>query len=80
MYDWLRGLNLPFMAGSSIQVTVRVPELEIPDGANIRRAVLVCYGGTDSYGFHTLEAMQSEMVASAARAGGTHATVSALWR
>ena len=58
MYDWLRGLNLPFMAGSSIQVTVRVPELEIPDGANIRRAVLVGYGGTDSYGFHTLEAMQ----------------------
>ncbi len=58
MYDWSREMNIPFMAGSSIPVTVRTPELEIPHGAKIRRAVQTGYGGLDSYGFHTLEAMQ----------------------
>lgn len=58
MYDWARELSFPFMAGSSIPVTVRAPELEIPYGAKLRRVVQTGYGGTDSYGFHTLEAMQ----------------------
>ena len=31
IYDWLRGLNLPFMAGSSIQVTVRVLTVRVPN-------------------------------------------------
>lgn len=58
MYDWARELGFPFMAGSSIPVTVRVPELEIPYGAKITRVVQTGFGGTESYGFHTLEAMQ----------------------
>jgi len=58
MYDWSRELNFPFAAGSSIPVTVRTPELEIPHGAKIRRAVQTGYGGTDAYGFHTLESLQ----------------------
>jgi len=58
MYDWSRELGFPFMAGSSIPVTVRTPELEIPLGAKIERAVQVGYGGRDAYGFHTLEALQ----------------------
>jgi hypothetical protein len=58
MYDWSRELDFAFMAGSSIPVTVRTPELEIPLGARIERAVQVGFGGTESYGFHTLEAMQ----------------------
>ncbi len=58
MYDWSVELEFPFMAGSSIPVTVRTPELEIRPGAAIRRAVQVGYGPLDAYGFHTLEAMQ----------------------
>ncbi|MCP5113974.1 MAG: hypothetical protein GY953_24335 [bacterium] len=58
MYDWAQELAAPFMAGSSIPVTVRSPELEIPYGAKLKRVVQTGYGGTDSYGFHTLEAMQ----------------------
>ncbi len=58
MYDWARELNIPFMAGSSIPVTVRTPELEIPAGATIKRAVQTGYGPLDSYGFHTLESLQ----------------------
>ena len=58
MYDWARELEVPFMAGSSIPVTVRTPELEIPTGATIKRAVQTGYGPLDSYGFHTLESLQ----------------------
>ena len=58
MYDWSQELNIPFMAGSSIPVTVRSPDLEIPYGAKIGHAVQVGYGPLDAYGFHTLEAMQ----------------------
>ncbi len=58
MYDWSRELSFPFAAGSSIPVTVRTPELEIPYGAKIKHAVQIGYGGLDAYGFHTLEAMQ----------------------
>lgn len=58
MYDWSRELGFPFMAGSSIPVTVRVPPLEIPYGAKLDSAVAVGYGDNDAYGFHTLEALQ----------------------
>jgi hypothetical protein len=58
MYDWSRELGFSFLAGSSIPVTVRTPELAIPYGAKLARVVQTGYGGTDAYGFHTLEAMQ----------------------
>ncbi|MCC6861363.1 MAG: hypothetical protein IT158_22535 [Bryobacterales bacterium] len=58
MYDWSKELKFPFMAGSSIPVTVRVPELEIPYNARIEGAVSVGYGGLDAYGFHSLETLQ----------------------
>ena len=58
MYDWAQELGVPFMAGSSIPVTVRTPELVIPSGATIERAVQTGYGPLDSYGFHTLESLQ----------------------
>ena len=58
MYRWARELRVPFMAGSSIPVTIREPELEIPAGSRIRHAVSVGYGDLDAYGFHTLEGLQ----------------------
>ena len=58
MHEWARELAVPFMAGSSIPVTVRTPELAIPIGAEIGRAVQTGYGPLDSYGFHTLESLQ----------------------
>ncbi len=58
MYGWSRELKFPFMAGSSIPLTVRVPELEIPYGAKIRHALACGYGDLDAYGFHTLETLQ----------------------
>lgn len=52
-----RQLNFPFMAGSSLPYSFRVmPEL-LP-GADLVEGVMVFYGGTEVYGFHSLEAMQ----------------------
>ena len=59
MYDAAKELKVPFLAGSSIPLTVRTPLIEIPLGAKIPRAVVAGYGGLESYGFHTIEAMQS---------------------
>ncbi|MCL4401767.1 MAG: hypothetical protein M1436_03755 [Acidobacteria bacterium] len=58
MYDQAREFKLPLMAGSSIPVTVRTPELEFPLGAPVEHAVAVGYGDTDAYGFHILETLQ----------------------
>jgi hypothetical protein len=76
MYDWSRELHFPFMAGSSIPVTVRRPDLEIPYDANIEHAVVVGYGGLDAYGFHTVEALQCMVER---RAGGEKGIASVEW-
>jgi hypothetical protein len=55
------------MAGSSVPLAQRVPELEIPAGAKITEAVSTHGGPLDSYDFHGLEVLQS-MVEN--RAGG----------
>jgi hypothetical protein len=76
MYDWSRELKFPFMAGSSIPVTVRVPEVEIPYGAQFEHALAVGYGGLDAYGFHTLEALQCMVER---RAGGETGLAAVEW-
>lgn len=58
MYDWSRELKFPLMAGSSIPLTVRRPEIDIPLGTRLENAVSVGMGDIDAYGFHTLEALQ----------------------
>jgi hypothetical protein len=58
MYDWSRELQFPLMAGSSIPLTVRRPEIDIPLGTTFENAVSVGMGDIDAYGFHTLEALQ----------------------
>jgi hypothetical protein len=58
MYDTSRRMGFPYMAGSSLPVTWRIPSVEMPHGARIREALCVCYGGVDSYDFHGLETIQ----------------------
>jgi hypothetical protein len=58
MYDTARELKIPFMAGSSIPVTWRKPDLHLRLGTELVEAVAVGYGGTESYGFHALEGLQ----------------------
>lgn len=58
MYDTAQELHLPFMAGSSIPISWRKPDLEVPPGTELTEALAVGYGGTEAYGFHTLEGLQ----------------------
>lgn len=51
-------LKFPFLAGSSLPVTWRLPAVEIPYGARLEEALMVGVGGSDPMDFHALEAMQ----------------------
>ncbi len=51
-------LKFPFLAGSSLPVTWRLPPVEIPYGAKLKEALMVGVGGSDPMDFHALEAMQ----------------------
>lgn len=53
-----RRLGFPFMAGSSLPVTLRFPAMDIPVGTPLVESVCVGYGGKDSYDFHGLETAQ----------------------
>lgn len=67
MVEDSRRLGFPFLAGSSLPVTWRVPSLELPVGLDLAESVCVCYGGVDSYDFHGYETAQCM---SERRAGG----------
>jgi len=58
MYDRAVALKIPFMAGSSMTVGARVPEISLPLGSDIQMAVGIGYSGLDIYGSHTLEFFQ----------------------
>ena len=58
MYDQSRALGFPMMAGSSVPVTWRHPDLQPRPGVEWRGALAVGYGHFEVYGFHTLEALQ----------------------
>src|SRR5262249_28545123 len=57
MYDWAQELKIPFMAGSSLPVTWRRPELELPLQAPIEDALVATYGPIEVYGIHALETL-----------------------
>ncbi len=59
MYDWSRELHFPFMAGSSVSVTFRRPELDFPLGVEFEDALMVGGGWVSDGGvFHNLETLQ----------------------
>ena len=58
MVDTSRELNFPFLAGSSLPVTWRMPAVDLPHGAPTEEIVCVAYGGKEIYGFHALETLQ----------------------
>lgn len=58
MVDDSRRLGFPFLAGSSLPVTWRLPSVDMTYGAPLAESVCVGYGGVDSYDFHGLETAQ----------------------
>ncbi len=66
-YDWIkakelfdrsRKLGFPLIAGSSVPLTLRLPDIQPDLGTPMKEAVAVGYGPTDAYGFHLLEILQ----------------------
>jgi hypothetical protein len=58
MVDASKRLKFPMLAGSSLPVTWRLPDIELPLNSEIESAVMVGYGGPDVMDFHGLEALQ----------------------
>lgn len=58
MVETARRLKIPFLAGSSLPVTWRMPSVEMPLGAELDEVMCVAFGGVDSYDFHALEVIQ----------------------
>jgi hypothetical protein len=52
-------LKFPLLAGSSMPVTWRLPDVDIPFGAHVEESLMVGFGGFDGMAFDALEAMQS---------------------
>lgn len=59
MYRTAKEMTIPFMAGSSLPVSYRSPELIVPIECDIEAAVAIGYSELDRYGIHTLEFLQS---------------------
>lgn len=59
MVDTSRAMKFPFLAGSSLPVTWRMPAIDLPYGAEVDEVLCVAHGATDVYDFHALEALQS---------------------
>jgi hypothetical protein len=51
-------MGFPMLGGSSLPVTWRLPEVEIPHSAHIEEALMVGVGGSDAMDFHALEGLQ----------------------
>ncbi|MEC7447087.1 MAG: hypothetical protein VX500_12260, partial [Planctomycetota bacterium] len=59
MVKFSEQLGFPFMAGSSLPVTFRLPSVELPYERPIRDALMVGVGSSDPMDFHALEALHS---------------------
>lgn len=58
MVGWAKEMNFPLMAGSSLPVTWRQPELEPKIDTPFEDALVAAYGPIEIYGFHALETLQ----------------------
>ncbi len=58
MVETSRTIGFPLMAGSSLPITWRRPEIELPLGAKVTDALVVSRGEIEIFGFHALETLQ----------------------
>lgn len=58
LYNWSQELGFPLQAGSSLPVTWRRPELELPLETPVEEAMAVAFSDKERYGFHALETLQ----------------------
>src|SRR5262249_21000988 len=51
-------MSFPLLAGSSLPVTWRMPDLDLPTDDSPEEMLCVAFGGLDVYDFHALETIQ----------------------
>ncbi len=59
MVELSKSMNFPFLAGSSLPVTWRMPSVDLPVGAEVEEAMCIAFGAVDIYDFHAMETIQS---------------------
>ncbi|HZP80563.1 MAG TPA: hypothetical protein VFB21_02900 [Chthonomonadaceae bacterium] len=67
MWRTIRGMQIPWMAGSSLPFAKYEPMVPLPHSKKLDHVIAVGYGGLESYGFHALETGQHVVEC---RAGG----------
>jgi hypothetical protein len=84
MVETARRLGFPLFAGSSLAVTWRRPEVELPLGTPIKEAVVASRGELEIYGIHGLEALQCMVERRTKGQQGVHAVTclegDAIWK
>ncbi len=58
MVETSKRLKIPFLAGSSLPVTWRMPDVDMPLGAEVEEVMGIAFGAVDIYDFHALEMIQ----------------------
>ncbi len=58
MYQRSKEMKVPFMAGSSLVVGYRDPDMTVPMSCDMESAFAIGYAELDRYGIHTLEFLQ----------------------
>ena len=58
MWQTIKGMKIPWMAGSSLPFAKFEPLAPLPHGEHLDHIVALGYGGLESYGFHCLETGQ----------------------
>ena len=58
MVETAHTMGFPFLAGSSLPVTWRMPAVDLPLGAEVDEVLGVAFGPVDIYDFHALEMIQ----------------------
>ncbi|MDR3638849.1 MAG: hypothetical protein P4L84_33895 [Isosphaeraceae bacterium] len=58
MVETSRAMGFPFLAGSSLPVTWRMPSVDLPLGAEAEEVLGIAFGPVDIYDFHALEMIQ----------------------
>src|SRR5262249_45064888 len=58
MVDTAKKMKFPLLAGSSLPVTWRMPQVDLPADDRVLETMCIAFGGQDVYDFHAHETIQ----------------------